>query len=258
VSFAELDHNVDNAVAALRERGVAPASTLASSPRTALGSSWLCMRSCASRPCLCRSTRLTPAEIDWQSNDADLQTLLDERRFAIARSEARNAKCARFRSRPAAQHHLTSGTTGRPKAPSSPTQSLVERGRLGLNLGLHADDRWLACLPLFHVGGLSILLRSVIYGMTAVVHARFDPAAVNDAIDTNGVTIVSVVSTMLDRVLADRGQKPFPRPCAASCWAAGRQRCPCSSAPSVRGRLSSRLRPDETASQIVTLAPEDA
>ena len=44
-----------------------------------------------------------------------------------------------------------------------------------LNLGNHADDRWLLVLPLFHVGGLAILLRSVIYGVPAVVHERFDP-----------------------------------------------------------------------------------
>ena len=48
-----------------------------------------------------------------------------------------------------------------------------------LNLGLQPDDRWLACLPLFHVGGLSILLRSVIYGTAAIVHERFDAARVN-------------------------------------------------------------------------------
>src|SRR5205085_7486254 len=41
-------------------------------------------------------------------------------------------------------------------------------------LGLHAADRWLCVLPVWHVGGLSILLRSAIYGTTAVVHERFD------------------------------------------------------------------------------------
>ena len=44
-----------------------------------------------------------------------------------------------------------------------------------LNLGLRPDDRWLACLPLFHVGGQAIVLRAAIYGITAVVHDGFDP-----------------------------------------------------------------------------------
>src|SRR6185312_10360677 len=94
----------------------------------------------------------------------------------------------------------TSGTSGRPKG------AILTYGNhwwsavaSALNLGLVADDGWLASLPLFHVGGLAILLRSVIYGLTAVVHSRFDPALSNQAIDAGSVTIVSVVSAMLDR-----------------------------------------------------------
>src|SRR5690606_17188736 len=79
-----------------------------------------------------------------------------------------------------------------------------------LNLGLHRDDKWLAVLPLFHVGGLAILFRSVIYGIPVVLHRRFDPAAVNRAIDDEGVTIVSVVSAMLREMLSQRGNQPYP------------------------------------------------
>lgn len=79
-----------------------------------------------------------------------------------------------------------------------------------LNLGLRHDDRWLACLPLFHVGGLATLLRGVICGTTVIVHAGFDAAAVNRAIEEEGVTIVSLVPTTLARLLAERGSRPFP------------------------------------------------
>jgi O-succinylbenzoic acid--CoA ligase len=65
-------------------------------------------------------------------------------------------------------------------------------------------------LPLFHVGGLSILLRSVMQGTGVVVHERFDPAAVNRAIDDEGVTIVSLVSVLVQRLLDHRGERPFP------------------------------------------------
>jgi O-succinylbenzoic acid--CoA ligase len=57
---------------------------------------------------------------------------------------------------------------------------------------------------------MSILWRSVIYGMTAVVLERFDPAEVNRAIDDDGITIASVVSTMLQRMLDDRGDRRYP------------------------------------------------
>src|SRR5213078_2518417 len=62
---------------------------------------------------------------------------------------------------------------------------------------------------LFHVGGLAILLRSVIYGIAAEVHDAFDPARANAAVD-DGATIVSVVSAMLQRMLDERGDRPYP------------------------------------------------
>ena len=42
------------------------------------------------------------------------------------------------------------------------------------NIGVEPDDRWLCCLPLSHIAGLGIVMRSVIYGTTAVVHDGFD------------------------------------------------------------------------------------
>src|SRR5262249_40997851 len=59
-----------------------------------------------------------------------------------------------------------SGTTGRPKgAMLTYGNHFWSATGSALPLGLHADDRWLACLPLFHIGGLSILFKSVIYGI---------------------------------------------------------------------------------------------
>jgi O-succinylbenzoic acid--CoA ligase len=43
-----------------------------------------------------------------------------------------------------------------------------------------------------------------------VVHRRFDAGAVNSAIDREGVTLISVVETMLRRILEDRKDRPFP------------------------------------------------
>ena len=42
--------------------------------------------------------------------------------------------------------------------------------------GVDPRERWLCALPLSHVGGLSILVRSAIYATTAVIHERFDTA----------------------------------------------------------------------------------
>jgi O-succinylbenzoic acid--CoA ligase len=77
------------------------------------------------------------------------------------------------------------------------------------NMGVLPSDRWLAVLPMFHVGGLSILTRSAIYGTTAVIHAAFDEHAVNHALRYEGVTLLSLVATMLRRML-DADGAPFP------------------------------------------------
>jgi O-succinylbenzoic acid--CoA ligase len=70
-------------------------------------------------------------------------------------------------------------------------------------LGLDQRERWLCPMPLAHVGGLSILIRSAIYGSTAVVSERFDADAVLAALSSSQerITLVSLVPTMLARLL---------------------------------------------------------
>jgi O-succinylbenzoic acid--CoA ligase len=68
-------------------------------------------------------------------------------------------------------------------------------------LGSEEHDRWLCVLPLAHVGGLSIIVRSAIYATAAVVHERFETDRVLHALQRERVTLVSVVATTLDRLL---------------------------------------------------------
>jgi O-succinylbenzoic acid--CoA ligase len=65
-------------------------------------------------------------------------------------------------------------------------------------------------MPLFHVGGLSILLRAALGALPVVVHERFDPEAASHALDTEEITLVSLVPTMLERLLDVRGKRPAP------------------------------------------------
>jgi len=67
-------------------------------------------------------------------------------------------------------------------------------------LGLDPHERWLCTLPLSHVGGLSILMRSTIYATTAILHERFEAQRAADEIATDA-TLVSVVPTTLARLL---------------------------------------------------------
>lgn len=97
----------------------------------------------------------------------------------------------------------TSGTTSAPK-PIRLTYGNWLWSALGsaVALGVAPDERWLCALPLSHVGGLSILLRSAIYGTTAIVHERFETDRVLEALRApDGPTIVSLVPTTLARLL---------------------------------------------------------
>ncbi len=104
---------------------------------------------------------------------------------------------------PDAVHSIlhTSGTSGRPRPVelSYANHHASAQASAG-HLGVEDDDRWLGVLPLFHVGGLAVLLRSVIYATTAVLHERFDPVRVRDAFAAGGVTLASLVPTMLTRL----------------------------------------------------------
>jgi len=105
----------------------------------------------------------------------------------------------------------TSGTTGRPKGACLPFRSFLwSAAASALHLGASAEDRWLGCLPLFHVGGMAILVRSVLAGSAVVVHERFDAAAVAASLEEENITHVSLVPTMLSRLLEARGERLAP------------------------------------------------
>jgi O-succinylbenzoic acid--CoA ligase len=109
----------------------------------------------------------------------------------------------------------TSGTTAAPR-PVELTYGNFLWSALGsaVALGLDPDERWLCALPLSHVGGLSILLRSAIYATTAVVHERFESDRVLDALQAGEATLVSLVATTLARLLDAGLQDPPALRCA--------------------------------------------
>lgn len=96
----------------------------------------------------------------------------------------------------------TSGSTGAPK-PVTLTFGNLLWSALGsaVALGVDPADRWLSTLPLSHVGGLSILVRSAIYGTEAVVHERFEADRVLHALEHERITAISLVPTTLQRLL---------------------------------------------------------
>ena len=106
----------------------------------------------------------------------------------------------------------TSGTTGRPK-PVALTFGNIRANARGLAqaMRLTDDERWLSPLPLSHVGGLMVLLRSTLMATTAVLAPPpFDEHASAAQLRDGGITIASLVPTQLQRLL-DAGARPGPR-----------------------------------------------
>jgi len=97
---------------------------------------------------------------------------------------------------------VTSGTTGAPKGVELTVDgaAAIGHGWAGA-MGHEPDDHWLVCLPLHHVAGLAILARANVTGAAVTVHDGFDLDAVGAAPSTVGATLVSVVPTMLGRLL---------------------------------------------------------
>lgn len=102
----------------------------------------------------------------------------------------------------------TSGTTGEPKGVVLSHDALQAAAiATSARLGVDPDrDRWLACIPLAHAGGLSVVTRALLTGTPLTVHSRLDPGDVAAAAAA-GCTLVSLVPTALARVGAGAFRK---------------------------------------------------
>jgi O-succinylbenzoic acid--CoA ligase len=225
--------------------------------------------------------RLTAREIAWQFEDAGVKLCIhDEACRALALEISRDvggpltlfhveeqpisieAKVSRSHICLSEIHALvyTSGTTGSPKG------AMISYGNhwwsataSALQLGVDSNDKWLVPMPLFHVGGMAVLMRSLIYGTAAVIHDGFDEMKVVNAIRSEGITIVSLVPTMLNRILQHLpkerlqsnlravllGGSSIPKPLLEACQERGIP-------------VASSYGLTEANSQVTTLPPEEA
>jgi O-succinylbenzoic acid--CoA ligase len=103
---------------------------------------------------------------------------------------------------------FTSGTTGTPKGVRLTVGNLVWSAvASAFRLGVAPGDRWLCCLPMYHMGGLAPTLRSALYGTSLAIQSGFDAERTAEVIAEYDVTGVSLVPTQLRRLL-DTGWEP--------------------------------------------------
>lgn len=96
---------------------------------------------------------------------------------------------------------VTSGTTGIQKGVVLTHEAVAASAvASSARLEVTTDDHWLACLPLSHVGGLSVVTRALHTGTNLTVVAGFDV----DTVERSDATLVSLVATALHRIDASR------------------------------------------------------
>lgn len=171
------------------------------------------------------NTRLTTEGLIWQVEHADVEWLLY--------SEVHQSTAAQLPvstkvmlsdlplSQPVASADIaldglqaivfTSGTTSSPKGVQLTVGNhFYSAMASAYRIGLQSNDLWLSCLPLYHVGGLAVFFRSCLYGTAVLLHNRFDVARVSAALEQLPVTMVSLVPTMLYRLLEHRSTWRLP------------------------------------------------
>jgi len=142
--------------------------------------------------------------VDQRLSRTAKQALFDQLRPAVVESLAgQSARDGALPVEPGdALVVATSGTTGEAKGVVL-TQHAVAASAAATSERLTVDrdrHRWLACLPLNHVGGLSVVTRSLLTGTRLVVLPRFDPAQVRA--ESGPEVFVSLVPTALQRTRA--------------------------------------------------------
>lgn len=154
----------------------------------------------------------------------------------------------------------TSGTTGLPKAVGHTYKNHWSSAiNSGLNLGIHADDKWLSPLPMFHVGGLSVFIKSVVYGMPVYLLPNYTKERLTKVMFEKDITIASLVTLMLADFIKSTGKREVPKKLRAILLGGG-------SVPEVLlEQIKTKKIPlvqsygmTETSSQIITLSPDDS
>ena len=198
-SFADLDHLVERMAGKLAAKGLKAGDTSAILLRNHIDSV-VCIHALfyLGVKIVMLNSKLSAPELIWQLQDSEAKFLFSEACFA-KKSKIRQEASAtntyikeeltevktpttlmNFNLNDVATIMYTSGTTGKPKGVLQ-TFGNHWWSAMGsvINLGLTENDSWYCAVPIFHISGLSILMRNVIYGMKVVLVEKFDEVEAN-------------------------------------------------------------------------------
>ena len=166
------------------------------------------------------NSRLTKKEIEWQVEDsaASVVIVADELENLLSDLTTSTLSFTKVQASDESKVEVeetwdpdrtitimyTSGTTGFPKGVRQTANNHTSSALSSvLNLGLDENDVWLCKVPLFHISGFSILVRSVLYGMEVKLYDKFHAEKVYEDIQQGLVTRISVVSVTLEKILRE-------------------------------------------------------
>jgi len=178
---------------------------------------------CLGKEVLMLNARLTDCEIKEQLNALNIRVVLShDNRFIsfgeVYESKIPDANCIDFMKlngvmnlddliTPSNQEAIsvymnTSATTGRFKTVPIKWKQLIAHAEASrVALGVTSEDNWLMVLPMFHIGGLMILIRSLFNGTRVTIMEKCDSEETLKLIHDGGVNMISVVPTMLNSLM---------------------------------------------------------
>lgn len=171
------------------------------------------------------NTRLSEAELQFQVSDSAVKLVLVDESLKTDNLEKVDVEQVKmsdvlsfepandyqpvtdFDNQAVTSIMYTSGTSGRPKGVLQTFGNhFYSAIGMSLNLGINEKDAWVMTVPMFHISGFSIMMRSLIYGIPVYLVEKFDVKIINKILMDSQASIISLVPTMLKRVL--NGLKP--------------------------------------------------
>ena len=154
----------------------------------------------------------------------------------------------------------TSGTTGNPKGVVQCfSNHLASALATQENMVITEEDCWLCPVPLFHISGLSIIIRQLALGCSLRLYNKFDAEIVTNDLAENRGTVISVVAIMLQELLENYPNKGYSEKFKAMLLGGGPispkalEKCESYGIPVIQSYGMT-----ETCSQVVALSFEDA
>lgn len=165
------------------------------------------------------NTKLTYKEIENQLHSINVHTVLSYQSLKINQKvinindieeQSEEYEIKPFNINKIATIMFTSGTTGPAKAvPQTFNNHYYSAIGCEESLGFDKSTRWLSVLPIYHISGLSVLIRSLIFGFTVIMEPKFETNRVMELIKNNNITHISLVPQTLQWLIDADLNEPY-------------------------------------------------